>query len=102
MYTSPVLSIFLSAACHAKKAKADRIVVLCRSVVSRHTRLKARQRLSDKLEFIDIDPIVGQEVIYKEEKKIRSIREHQIQAVPRLLYTNQIESKWRSIAPEPS
>jgi hypothetical protein len=85
----------------AKKAKADRVVVLCKSIVSGHGRMKARGRLGEKLEFIDLDPIVGQAVLYKEEKKIRSIRDHQIAAVPRLQYTNQIDSKWRSICPEP-
>jgi len=102
MHTTPILNFLVSASCQAKKAKADRIVVLCRSVVSGHGRLKARQRLADKLEFIDIDPIVEREVVYKEEKKVRSIREHQIKIIPRLLYSNQVDSKWRSIAPEPS
>jgi len=102
MYTSPVLNLFLTAACSAKKAKADRVVVLCRSLVSQHFRLKARSRLSDKLEFIDIDPVVKREVVYREEKKIRSIRDHQIEKIPRLIFSNRIDSKWRSIAPEPS
>ena len=43
----------------AKKAKADRVVVLCKSIVSGHGRLKARSRLGEKLEFLDLDPIVG-------------------------------------------
>jgi len=102
MHTSPILNLALSATSFAKKAKADRVVVLCRSVVSEHFRFKARSRLGEKLEFIDIDPVVKREVLYKEEKKVRSIRDHQIQQVPRLLYTNQIDSKWRSIAPDPS
>ena len=44
----------------AKKAKADRVVVLCKSIVSGHGRLKARSRLGEKLEFLDLDPIVGE------------------------------------------
>ena len=34
-----------------------------------------RGRLADKLEFIAFDPIVQQEVLYKEQKKVRSIQE---------------------------
>lgn len=100
MFTSPPLCLLLTSALSAKKAKADRIVVLCRSVVSDHYRMAARPRLAEKLEFVDLDPVVRQEVLYKEEKKVRSIREHQIKNIPRLLYTNQICSKWRSIAKE--
>jgi len=101
MHPTSALNFALSLTATAKKAKADRIVVLCKSVVSGHGRLKARSRLGDKLEFLDIDPVVRQEVLYKEEKKIRSIREHQIKYIPRLLYSNEIHSKWRTIAKEP-
>jgi len=101
MFTTPVLNFALSVSLTAKKAKADRIVVVCKSVVTGHVRMKARQRLGDKLEFIDIDPIVRQQSLYREDKKIRSIREHQIKKIPRLLYSNQIDSKWRSICHEP-
>jgi len=103
MHLTKVLNVSLSTASLAgKKAKADRIIVLCRSVVTEHFRFKARSRLGDKLEFVDLDPVVGREVLYREEKKIRSIREHQIQTVPRIIYTNNIHSKWRSICPDPS
>jgi hypothetical protein len=34
-----------------------------------------RPRLGDKLEFLAFDPVVQQEVLYKEQKKIRSIQE---------------------------
>ena len=98
MYTSPLLNLAATSIYYAKKAKADRMVVICKSVVSGHIRMKARPRLSEKLEFIDIDPVVRQEVLYKEEKKVRSIRDHQIALIPRLIYTNQIDSKWDSIA----
>jgi len=101
MFTSPLLNLALSISLNAKKAKADRIVVACKSVVSGHIRMKARQRLGEKLEFIDIDPVVRQESLYKEDKKIRSIREHQIKKIPRLLYSNQIDSKWRTVCKEP-
>ena len=98
MHTSPFLQLALSSVSYAKKAKADRMVVICKSVVSGHMRMKARPRLSEKLEFIDIDPVVRQVVLYREDKKVRSIRDHQIAKIPRLIYTNQIDSKWGSIA----
>jgi hypothetical protein len=63
--------------------------------------LKARQRLGDKLEFVDFDPVVGQKVLYREESKVRSIRDHQIERIPRLLYSNDVQSKWKSFADEP-
>jgi hypothetical protein len=62
---------------------------------------KARQRLGDKLEFVDFDPVVGQKVLYREESKVRSIRDHQIERIPRLLYSNDVQSKWKSFADEP-
>ena len=34
-----------------------------------------RGRLADKIEFIAFDPVLQQEVLYKEQKKIRSIQE---------------------------
>ena len=34
-----------------------------------------RGRLADKLEFIAFDPVVQHEVLYKEQKKVRSIQE---------------------------
>jgi len=101
MFITKVLNFSVTAAQCAKKGKADRIVVLCRSIVSGHGRLKARSRLGEKLEFLELDPIVGQAVLYKEEKKIRSIRDHQIAQIPRLIYSNNIANKWRSICPEP-
>lgn len=44
---------------------------------------------------------LGEAVLYKEEKKVRSIRDHQIAQIPRLVYSNKISSKWRTICPEP-
>jgi len=101
MFITKVLNFSVTAVQCAKKSKADRIVVLCKSIVSGHGRLKARSRLGEKLEFLDLDPILGRAVLYREEKKIRSIRDHQIASLPRLIYSNNIESKWRSICPEP-
>ena len=86
----------------AKKAKADRLVVLCKSVATGHGRMKARPRLADKLEFIDWDPSIKQAVLYKEEKKVRSIRDHQIVQVTRLRTTNIIDNKCPSLCRDPS
>ena len=86
----------------AKKAKADRLVVLCKSVVTGHARMKARPRLADKLEFIDWDPSIQQAVLYKEDKKVRSIRDNQIQRVTRLRVSNIIHNKCPSLCQDPS
>ena len=59
----------------AKKPKADVVLVGCKSVVSGHFRPMRRARLGDKVEFLAFDPWVQQEVIYREEEKIKSIRE---------------------------
>jgi len=93
--------MFLTVVNFAKKAKADRIVVICKSVATGHARPKARQRLSDKLEFIDWDPLIKQEVLYKEDKKVRSIREKDVEIVHRLRFTNNVHNKWPTLAPEP-
>ncbi len=45
--------------------------------------------------------MVGQKVLYREESKVRSIRDHQIERIPRLLYSNDVQSKWKSFADEP-
>ena len=68
---------------------------------SETSHLKARHRLADKIEYVDIDPIVNREVLYREEKKVRSIRDHQIALIPRLVYSNSIHSKWRTLCEEP-
>ena len=96
------LQFSVSALTLAKKTKADRLVVLCKSVVTGHGRMKARPRLADKLEFIDWDPSIKQPVLYKEEKKVRSIRDQQIQRVTRLRVTNNIHSKCSSLCQDPS
>lgn len=93
--------MFLSLVNLGKKAKADRIVVICKSVATGHGRTKARQRLGDKLEFLDFDPLIKQEVLYREEKKIRSIRDADVEKLTRLRLTNRIHNKWPSLAMEP-
>jgi ribosomal protein L33 len=59
----------------AKKPKADVVLVECRSVVSGHYRSMRRTRLGDKVEFLAFDPWIQKEVIYKEEKKLKSVRD---------------------------
>ena len=64
VFLTSCLNFSLSTLSLAKKAKADRLVVLCKSVVTGHGRMKARPRLADKLEFIDWDPSIKQAVLY--------------------------------------
>ncbi|XP_050663747.1 39S ribosomal protein L33, mitochondrial [Leptidea sinapis] len=57
-----------------KKAKSKHIMVLMESMVSGHKFNYIRERLADKLELIRFDPFIQQESLYKERKKIRSIK----------------------------
>ena len=59
----------------AKKPKADVVLMACRSVVSGHFRHMRRARLGDKVEFLAFDPWIQKEVIYREEKKLKSVRD---------------------------
>lgn len=58
-----------------KKPKAETILVMCESVASTHRKYEIRPRLGDKLEFLANDPNINREVLYKEKKKVKSIRE---------------------------
>ncbi|KAK0091523.1 hypothetical protein PV326_003081 [Microctonus aethiopoides] len=58
----------------AKKAKSKHILVLVESMVTGHHKNIVRERLGDKLEFIGYDPLVGTDVLFREKKKLRSIR----------------------------
>ena len=58
-----------------KKPKADVVLVGCKSVVSGHFRSMRRARLGDKVEFLAFDPWIQREAIYREEKKLKSVRE---------------------------
>jgi len=58
-----------------KKPKADVVLVGCRSVVSGHFRHMRRARLGDKVEFLAFDPWIQKEAIYREEKKVKSVRD---------------------------
>ncbi|XP_049700188.2 large ribosomal subunit protein bL33m [Helicoverpa armigera] len=57
-----------------KKAKSKMIMVLMESVVSGHQCIKIRERLADKLELIRFDPYIQQDSLYRERKKIRSLK----------------------------
>ena len=70
-----VRSFAVGRALFVKKPKADVVLVGCKSVVSGHFRSMRRTRLGDKVEFLAFDPWIQQEVIYREEKKIKSIRD---------------------------
>ena len=102
VFLTSCLQFSLTAAALAKKSKADRIIVLCKSAATGHGRVKARQRLSDKLEFIDWDPLICQEVLYREDKKVRSIRDPTIVKVTRMRVSNNIHNKEPSICRDPS
>ena len=102
VFLSSALQFSISTLTLAKKAKADRLVVLCKSVASGHGRAKARQRLGEKLEFIDWDPLIERQVLYKEDKKVRSIRDKNIVKVTRLRFTNNIHNKEPTLCRNPS
>nr|ACO12770.1 Mitochondrial 39S ribosomal protein L33 [Lepeophtheirus salmonis] len=76
---SPALRLGVSVircASNSKKGKAKTILAECRSVLSGHKELRIRPRLSDdKVEFIAWDPWVQRLALYKEHKKVKSVRE---------------------------
>lgn len=49
-------------------------MVLMESAVSGHHQTRIRERLADKLEFLAYDPYIQQESLYRERKKIRSMK----------------------------
>ncbi len=55
-------------------SKTDFVLVRCHSVVTGYQVNKIRPRLGDKAEFVSWDPLIQQEVLYKEEKKIKSVK----------------------------
>ncbi|XP_013191556.1 large ribosomal subunit protein bL33m [Amyelois transitella] len=57
-----------------KKAKSKTIMVLMESVVSGHKFIAIRERLAEKLELLKFDPYIQHESLYKERKKIRSMK----------------------------
>ncbi|CAG0891858.1 unnamed protein product [Darwinula stevensoni] len=57
-----------------KKAKAKNVLVFIESTVSGHRYTRVKERLADKVEAILYDPWVQKEVVYKEVKKVRSLK----------------------------
>ncbi|XP_031629160.1 39S ribosomal protein L33, mitochondrial [Contarinia nasturtii] len=57
-----------------KKAKAKQVLVLMESAVSQHQFMQIRDRLGDKLEVIRYDPYIQQLSVYRERRKVKSIR----------------------------
>jgi len=56
-------------------AKGKYIVVLLRSLAGTgHTHIVKRARLGDPVEMIKFDPHVQQDVLYREEKKIKTLK----------------------------
>ena len=55
----------------AKKGRT--LMVLVKSTVSNHHMLMLRDKLVDKYEFVYYDPIVEHNVIYREQKKLRTV-----------------------------
>ncbi|KDR23942.1 39S ribosomal protein L33, mitochondrial [Zootermopsis nevadensis] len=57
-----------------KKTKSKMIMVLMESAVSGHKMIRIRERLADKLEMISFDPYIQQPSVYRELKKVRSLK----------------------------
>lgn len=55
----------------AKKGKT--LLVVVKSTASRHSMLMLRDKVVDKYEFIRFDPLLEQNVVYKELKKLKTI-----------------------------
>ncbi|XP_032665809.1 39S ribosomal protein L33, mitochondrial-like [Odontomachus brunneus] len=56
------------------KPKSKNIMVLVESVVTGHKIIRIRERIADKLEFLHFDPYVQCKVLYRELKRIRSMK----------------------------
>ncbi|XP_015593786.1 39S ribosomal protein L33, mitochondrial [Cephus cinctus] len=56
-----------------KKAKSKSIMVLMESAITGHKFVWIRERLADKLEIIRFDPYLGQNSLYRERRRIRSM-----------------------------
>lgn len=56
------------------KAKSKFILVLLESIVSKHKVVQKRARLDDKIELWKFDPYIQRFSIYKEIKKVKSLK----------------------------
>jgi hypothetical protein len=55
----------------ARKGKT--LLVIVKSTASNHKMLMLRDKLTEKYEFIHVDPLINRSVLYKEVKKLRTI-----------------------------
>ena len=56
----------------------------------------------ERLLTLKDDPLIQREVLYKEDKKVRSIRDKNIVKVTRLRFTNNIHNKEPTLCRNPS
>ncbi|CAL1284321.1 unnamed protein product [Larinioides sclopetarius] len=56
------------------KAKTTHILVLMKSMVTKHKFPALRPRQAEQLELIKFDPFVRRDVLYKEMKKIKGVK----------------------------
>lgn len=56
------------------KVKSKNVLVMCESIASGHRINLLRERTADKMEFIRYDPLINQDSLYKEIKKIKSVK----------------------------
>ncbi|XP_034238110.1 39S ribosomal protein L33, mitochondrial [Thrips palmi] len=56
------------------KVKTKHVMVMCESVATGHRINLLRERTADKMEFIRYDPLINQDSLYKEIKKIKSVK----------------------------
>ncbi|EEB19393.1 mitochondrial 50S ribosomal protein L33, putative [Pediculus humanus corporis] len=57
-----------------KKVKAKNVMVVLQSTGSNHKLISLRERTAGKKEVIRFDPLIDMECVYKEFKKIRSMK----------------------------
>ena len=55
-----------------KKVKSDTTLVVLKSVVSGYKIQGRRHRLGDKMETLAFDPLIQQEVLFREDKKVKT------------------------------
>ena len=53
--------------------KGRTFLVLVKSTASNHKMYMLRDKMTEKYEFVYFDPLIGHNVIYKEQKKLRTL-----------------------------
>jgi len=77
MRLTSVFGFVQTAASFAKTgshAKGQYVLVQCHSVATGYQVNKIRARLEDKAEFVTWDPLVQREVLYREHKKLKTVK----------------------------